>query len=192
MPKQILVPMVEGSEELEVVSIVDTLRRAGATVTLASCQGNGDLTVKASHGMQLKADTHIRECLNRSFHIIALLGGMPGSEHLRDCPELTQLLMTQKQSGKWLAAICAAPAVVLSHHGLLDNVRATCYPTLMDQLEGALTQAATTVVVDEDKRVITAQGPGVVLAFTFKIIDVLYGKDAHRPIAKQMVASWAL
>ena len=192
MPRQILVPIVDGCEEVEAVSIIDCLRRAGAQVTVASCNPDGNLQIQASRGVLLTADTHISQCNGKPYHIIALPGGMPGAEHLRDSPELTQLLLAQKQAGKWYAAICAAPAVVLSHHGLLDNVQATCYPSFIEKLEGALPQAGTTAVVDEKKRVITAQGPGNALEFSYKIIDALYGKDAYRPIAKQMIASWAL
>ena len=192
MPRQVLVPIADGCEEIEAVSIIDCLRRAGAQVTVASCQPDGSLHITASRQVLLTADVHISQCTGNPFHMIVLPGGMPGAEHLRDNPVLTQLLLTQKNAGKWYAAICAAPAVVLSHHSLLDNVQATCYPSFIEQLDGALPQPGTPVVVDERNKVITAQGPGNAMGFSFKIIDALYGKDAHRPIAKQMIASWAL
>lgn len=192
MPRQVLVPIADGCEEIEAVTIIDTLRRAGTQVTVASCQTDGSLMITASRGVILHADCHISSQEESTFHLIAVPGGMPGAENLRDCPHLTKLLKTQQTAGKWYAAICAAPAVVLSTHGLLDNVRATCYPAFFEQLEGALVQPATPVVVDDKKRVITAQGPGSSLDFSFKLIDALYGKEAYRPIAKQMVAGWAL
>ena len=192
MPRQALVPIADGCEEIEAVTIIDALRRAGTQVTVASCQADGSLQVTASQRVQLIADIHIESCTDKSFHLIAVPGGMPGAENLRDCPHLTELLKKQKSMGKWYAAICAAPAVVLSSHGLLDNVRATCYPSFVEQLEGALAQPADAVVVDDKKRVITAQGPGNALGFSFKLVDALYGKEAYRPIAKQMIAGWAL
>ncbi len=192
MYRQVLVPIVDGCEELEAVSIINSLRRAGAEVIIASCQQDGGLQVKASRDVVLVADTHISQCQNKAFHMIVLPGGMPGAENLRDCAVLKQLLLDQQQAGRWYAAICAAPAIVLSSFGLLDNVHATCYPSFMDQMEGALPKAGDTIVVDEKKRVITAQGPGSALGFSYKIIDALYGKDAYRPIAKEMIAHWAL
>lgn len=192
MPRQVLVPIVDGCEEIEAVSVIDSLRRAGANVTVASCQPDNGLQVKASREVLLSGDCHISSCTDKIFHMIALPGGLPGAEHLRDCQPLTELLLQQKKSGRWYAAICASPAIVLSHHGLLDNVQATCYPSLIEKLEGALVQPGTHVVADTKHKVITAQGPGNSLSFSFKLIDALYGKDAHRPIAKQMIADWAL
>ena len=192
MPRHVLIPIADGSEEIETVTIIDTLRRAGAHLTVASCKPDGNLTVTAAHKTILTADAHIESCINKHFHLIALPGGMPGAENLRDCPPLIDLLGNQQKAGKWYAAICASPAVVLSHHGLLDNVHATCYPSFMEQLEGALSHPDKTVVVDAKKRVITAQGPGSSINFAFKLIDALYGKEAFRPIAKQMIADWAL
>lgn len=192
MPRHTLIPIADGVEEIETVTIIDTLRRAGTQVTVASCKTDGSLTITASRGVILTADEHISHVTDKSFHLIAVPGGMPGAENLRDCPFLTHLLKAQKAAGKWYAAICAAPAVVLSHHSLLDNTRATCYPSFMEHLEGAFVQPGDSVVVDLKHHVITAQGPGNALGFSFKLVDALYGKDAFRPIAKQMVAGWAL
>ncbi|WP_263079680.1 DJ-1/PfpI family protein [Endozoicomonas sp. Mp262] len=192
MSKQVLVPIADGCEEIEAVTIIDTLRRAGARVTVASCQADGSMDITASRGVQLKAECHIESCGQALYQLIALPGGMPGAEHLRDCPHLTSLLKAQQKANRWYAAICASPAIVLSHHGLLDNVKATCYPSFLDELEGAMPQLGASVVVDQHKHVITAQGPGNAFSFSFKLIDMLYGKDTYRPIAKQLIADWAL
>lgn len=192
MSRPVLVPITHGCEEIEAVTIIDTLRRAGANVTVAACTNDGSLDIEASRGVKLSADCHIDNCIDKSFHLIALPGGMSGAANLRDCKPLIQLLHQQQKLSRWYAAICAAPAVVLAHHSLLDNVKATCYPNLFNQLEGALPQPGSHVVIDQKKLVITAQGPGNALAFSFALIDALYGKDTHRPIAKQMIADWAL
>ncbi len=192
MSRKVLVPIADGCEEIETVTIIDTLRRAGADVTVASCQPDGNLEIKASRGVFLKAECAIESCIENIYHLIVLPGGMPGSEHLRDCKHLTNMLIEQKKAERWYAAICAAPAVVLSHHGLLDNTRATCYPSFIDKLEGAMAQPGNLVVVDKSKHVVTAQGPANSFSFSFQLIDALYGKDAYRPIAKQLVADWAL
>lgn len=192
MPRQVLIPVADGSEDIEVVTIIDTLRRAGAQVTVASCLSDGSQTITASQKTQITADVHIEACTGNQFHLIVLPGGMPGAENLKNCKPLIALLHDQQKAGKWYAAICASPAVVLAHHGLLDNVHSTCYPSFMDQMEGALPHPGNSIVVDDKKRVITAQGPGNAMGFSFKLIDALYGKDAFRPIAKQMIADWAL
>ncbi len=192
MPRQVLIPIADGSEDIEATTIIDTLRRAGAKVTVASCATGDALTVTCSQKTKITADTHIDNCVGKSFHLIALPGGMPGAKNLRDCQSLTTLLQDQQKSGKWYAAICASPAVVLAYHGLLDNVQATCYPSFMDQMEGAFPRPGDATVIDDRKRVVTAQGAGNAMVFAFKLIDALYGKDAYRPIAKQMIADWAL
>ena len=192
MSRKVLVPVADGSEEIEAVTIIDTLRRAGAEVSVASCQPDGRLEITASRGVFLKADCAIESCIGKLYHLIAVPGGIKGSEQLRDNKYLTQLLTEQKKAHRWYAAICAAPAIVLSYHGLLDNTRATCYPSFIDKLEGAMAQPGHLVVVDQNKRVITAQGPANAFGFSFQLIDALYGKDAYRPIAKQTIADWAL
>ena len=191
MPKSVLIPIADGCEEIEAITIIDVLRRSGATVTIASCKAN-TLEVTGCHDITFKADRPIDTCTTNTYQLIVLPGGMPGAENLRDCPHLTSMLLNQKKAGRWYAAICAAPAVILSHHGLLDNVRATCYPSFIDQLDGAMPQPDQLIVADQSNRVITAQGPGCVMAFAFRLIDLLSGQDTHRPIAKQLVADWAL
>ncbi|MET4694885.1 DJ-1 family glyoxalase III [Endozoicomonas lisbonensis] len=192
MSRPVLVPIAQGCEEIEAVTIIDTLRRAGAKVTVAACTSDDSLDIEASRGVKLTADTHINHCRDNTFHMIALPGGMPGAANLRDCEPLIQLLHEQQQASRWYTAICASPAVVLAHHSLLDNVSATCYPSFLDQLEGALPRPTDPVVIDQKNKVITAQGPGNAMSFSFALIDALYGKDTHRPVAKQMIADWAI
>ncbi|WP_330925746.1 DJ-1 family glyoxalase III [Candidatus Sororendozoicomonas aggregata] len=192
MASHALVPVSDGCEEIETTTIINTLRRTGTQVTVASCNANGALAVTGSRNIQLKADCFIESCTQKYYQLIALPGGMPGAQNLRDCRFLTHMLKEQKNNGRWYAAICASPAIVLSTHGLLDNVRATCHPSLMDKMEGAMVQPGQLVVVDQQHRVITAQGAGNALSFAFQLIDALYGKDTYRPIAKQIVADWVL
>src|SRR4030042_1274503 len=107
MTKRVLVPIADGTEEIEAVCIIDTLRRAGAEVTVASVD---QLQVTASRRVQLVADARIADCTSQTYDCIALPGGMPGAEHLRDSAELIGLLRKQKQAGRFYAAICASPA----------------------------------------------------------------------------------
>lgn len=180
MSKKVLVPVADGTEELEAVTIIDCLRRAGADVTVASVDKS---QVTASRGVRLVADSLISDCTKEIYDLIALPGGMPGAEHLRDCGELSALLKAQAKSDRLYAAICASPAVVLKHHGLLDGKRATCYPSLLSELDCSDDEK---VVVDGN--CITSQGPATALPFALKLIEILFGKEKEDEVAGSMLA----
>jgi 4-methyl-5(b-hydroxyethyl)-thiazole monophosphate biosynthesis len=182
MNKTVLVPIADGTEELEAVTIIDTLRRAGAQVTVASVSG---LQVVASRKVKLAADVLIKDCVGKVFDCIALPGGMPGAEYLRDCAALTELLKEQDKAGRVIAAICASPAVVLAHHGLLKGRKATCYPSAQDKLPDK-SAAGQRVVVDG--HFITSQGPGTALEFSLALVEVLFGPERKRQVAEPMLA----
>ena len=181
--KKVLVPIANGTEEIEAVCIIDVLRRAGASVTVASVD---TLQVTASRGVKLVADRLIADCVNETYDLIALPGGMPGAEHLRDSKDLEKLLKVQQQPGRFYAAICASPAVVLHHHGLLGQHRATCHPSFIHQLEN--TDAVEMRVV-ADGACITSRGPGTAIEFALKLAELLYDEQKAKEIAKQMVVA---
>ncbi len=181
MSKTVLVPIADGTEELEAATIIDVLRRAGARVTAASV---GALQVTASRGMKLVADCLIAECVDKTYDLIVLPGGLPGAEHLRDCAPLIEMLKAQKKGGRLYAAICAAPAVALAPHGLLDDKQATCYPSCADQLPDA-SQAARRVVADGN--CITSQGPGTAMEFAIELVAQLFDKETARRVAEPML-----
>jgi len=118
--------------------------------------------------------------------LIALPGGMPGAEYLRDCKVLIEMLKKQNEAGRFYAAICASPAVVLEHHGLLARKKATCFPSLQDKLKN---KEAVSQRVVADGNCITSQGAGSALEFALKLVEVLYGAEKSRDLAKTMVAS---
>lgn len=179
MSKNVLVAIADGTEELEAVTIIDVLRRAKADVTVASV---GSRKITASRGVKLVADVVISDCVGKVYDLIALPGGMPGAENLRDSNELTEILKVQASSGKLYAAICASPAVVLKHHGLLQNKKATCYPTLASALDNAVDSK---VVVDGN--CITSQGPATALHFSLKLVELLFGKEKAQQVAQAML-----
>lgn len=179
MSKTVLVPIANGTEEIEAVCIIDTLRRAQLDVTVASVENQ---QVKASRGVNLVADAVIGDCLNRTWDLIALPGGMPGSQYLADCELLIQLLKAQQQADRWIAAICAAPAVVLQAHGLLKGIQATCYPALLDKLANA---SQDRVVIDQ--QIVTGQGPGVALDFALTLVEVLVDKEMRQKLKQDML-----
>ncbi|MCX5644487.1 MAG: DJ-1/PfpI family protein [Phycisphaerae bacterium] len=181
MAKKVLVPIADGSEEIEAVCIIDTLRRAGAEVTVAAV---GRLQVTASRGVKIAADATIADCRGQIYDCIALPGGMPGAEHLRDSAELIEMLKKQKQAGRFYAAICAAPAVVLQPHGLLEQVRATCYPAFRNKLDLAYASDERVVI---DGNCVTSQGPGTAIEFALKLVELLFGTEKARQVGAAMV-----
>lgn len=180
MNKKVLVAIADGIEELEAVSIIDVLRRAGSDVTVASV--GESLQITASRGVLLTADKLIGGCADQVYDLIALPGGMPGAENLRDCKILINMLKEQKKTGRYYAAICASPAVVFASFGLLNGFKATCYPALMKELPLPVDEK---IVVDGN--CITSQGPATALAFSLKLVDVLYGGDKAKKIADEML-----
>lgn len=181
MSKKVLVPIANGSEEIEAVCIIDTLRRAGAEVTVASI---GILQVTASRGVQIIADALLADCVGEIYDCIALPGGMPGAEYLRDSKPLIAKLKEQKAAGRLYAAICASPAVVLQHHGLLEGVRATCFPSFRNQLDPSYASDDRVVV---DGPCVTSQGPGTAIEFALKLTDLLFGADKAKEVGKAML-----
>lgn len=161
-----LVPVANGSEDIEVAGIVDTLRRASIDVTVASVEESN--TVTFARGLKVIADASIEAASKSSFDAIAIPGGMPGAERLRDCQvrcqrlclkskALTRLLKSHAAQGKLIGAICAAPVVVLLSHGLLDGRIATAHPNFSSQLPDQ-SKVSERVVVDGN--VVTSRGPG--------------------------------
>ncbi|MBV7435647.1 DJ-1 family glyoxalase III [Aeromonas sp. sif2416] len=182
----VLVLVAPGSEEIETVAIVDTLVRARIEVLLASCCPAGLRQIRASRGVQLVADCHIDELSSRDFEAIVVPGGLPGSETIRDTPLAIDLLREQAALGRWRAAICAAPVVVLQHHHLLGDASVTCHPAFQASLPAAQLSTAR-VVRDDAHRLITSQGPGTAIEFALEIVRVLRGDEAALAVAGPMV-----
>ena len=182
MAKKALVPIADGTEELEAITIIDVLRRAGISVTVASV---GALQVTCSRGVNVVADRLIGDCAGENYDAIILPGGMPGAEHLRDSKALVHLLRRQLDHGGYLGAICASPAVVFEHHGLLSQKKATCYPSFTEKLKKAVPVDERVVV---DGPFITSQGPGTALVFSLKIVELLSDRQKADEVAQAMVA----
>ena len=183
MAKRVLVPIADGIEELEAVAIIDTLRRAGAEVTVASVTSG--LQVTASRRVQLVADKLMQDCANDTYDLVVLPGGMPGAERLRDSAPLTALLKRQQADGRMLGAICASPAVVLQHHGLLGQRRATAYPGFAERLPQGGAPGSRVVV---DGSCVTSQGPGTALEFALTLVEQLFGAAKAADVAGMMLA----
>jgi len=178
----VLVPLAQGCEELEAVTIIDLLRRAGITVVTA---GLDKAPVKASRGVMLIPDTTLDEAIKQSFDMIILPGGLPGADHLNNDTRIHKLLKDMHQQGKYTAAICAAPKV-LADAGLLANKSATSYPGVLDKMQVPQMQFVNAPVV-KDEQVITSRGPGTAMDFTLELIEILVGRDTRNQVEAGLV-----
>lgn len=178
--RNILVPVADGSEELEAVTIVDVLRRTGAHVVFASVDG---LQVTASKGVKIVADCLLPQCSDEIYDLIVLPGGMPGAEHLRDTKELVTILQKQKDEGRLYAAICCAPAVALYPHDLLEGRRFTCHPNFANLVNNAKPVDETVVV---DGNLVTGRGAGTAVEFALALVEILYGRQKRNEVAQGM------
>mmetsp|Transcript_61397 Transcript_61397/g.142906 ORF Transcript_61397/g.142906 Transcript_61397/m.142906 type:complete len:189 (-) Transcript_61397:68-634(-) len=182
---QVLVPIADASEDIETACITDTLVRAGAAVTVASVMPG--LMCTMARGLKITADCSIEECKDKAWDAIALPGGMPGANHLRDCATLVEILKKQSAESKVIAAVCASPAVVFGTHGLLPAT-ATCYPApKFKEIVSGWTDAQAVI----DGHVITSQGPGTSLQFALKIVEKLYGLEKAEEIAAALLTKTA-
>ena len=173
----VLVPLAQGCEELEAVTITDLLTRAGINVVTA---GLDQQTVIASRGMKLVPDNLLDDVLEKDFDMIVLPGGLPGADHLNNDQRIQTIVKRLAANNKYTAAICAAPRV-LATAGILDGKHATSFPGALDQFPVKnLIYQETAVVVDG--KVITSRGPGTAMDFALMLIEVLLGKEKRDEI----------
>lgn len=165
---KVLVPLAPGCEELEAVTVVDILRRAGVEVVTA---GLAEGPVKASRGVVLVPDMSLDAALGQDYDLVALPGGMPGMTHLKNDPRILALLKKMAAEGKYTTAICASPAV-LAEAGLLAGKRATSYPGFLDGVARVELDAAPVV---RDGKVVTSRGPGTAMDFALELVEILAG-----------------
>ena len=174
MPK-VLVPLAQGCEEIEAVTVIDILRRAGIEVVSV---GLDDSPVRASRGVMLLPDTTLEAALHDSFDMIVLPGGQPGANNLKTDPRIIALLQQMASQGKYLAAICAAPSVLASA-GLLDGKQATSFPGALDPFPAVKQHDAGII---EDGRFITSRGPGTAMDFALTLVERLVGKTKRQEV----------
>ena len=171
-PPVVLVPLAQGCEELEAITITDLLTRAGINVITA---GLDNEIVTASRGMKLVADKNLDDVLKIDFDMIVLPGGLPGADHLNNDARIQIIVKKLAANNKYTAAICAAPRV-LATAGILEGKHATSFPGALDKFPVKdLCYEETAVVVDG--KVITSRGPGTAMDFTLTLIELLVGKE---------------
>ena len=175
-----LVPLAQGCEEIEAVTIINILRRAGITVVSAGLDAQ---PVRASRGTVLIPDTTLDAALQKSYDLVVLPGGQPGTNNLKADARILALLKHMADQNKYVAAICAAPSVLASA-GLLDGKRATSYPGALDTFP-AIQQNSEAVV--EDGKIITSRGPGTAMDFALILVERLAGKARRDEVESALV-----
>lgn len=178
--KKACIFLAPGFEEVEALTPIDLLRRAGAEVTMVSV--GTDRTVTGSHQIPVTADALFEEVDFEAQDLFILPGGQPGTNNLKACEKLRTLLEEAEKKGKLLAAICAAPTV-FGHMGLLKGRKATCYPGCQEGLTGAEYLEDRVVV---DGSFITSRGVGTAIPFALSLIEQLFGKEKSEEIRKSI------
>jgi 4-methyl-5(b-hydroxyethyl)-thiazole monophosphate biosynthesis len=177
---KVLVMLADGFEEIEAVTIIDVLRRAGIQVTSASL---GEKIVRGAHELSLTADCRLDDVSSEVFDAIILPGGMPGSRNLRDDPRVIGLLRQQAEGGRYLGAICAGP-IALEAAGVLKGKRATSYPG--SDLPSARYSEDRVVT---DGKLVTSRGPGTALEFALEWVRLLTGAQKADQLRTSMIVS---
>ncbi|MCB2262624.1 MAG: DJ-1/PfpI family protein [Candidatus Thiosymbion ectosymbiont of Robbea hypermnestra] len=180
--KRVLIPLAEGCEELEAVTVIDLLRRAEIEVVTA---GLAEGPVRASRNTVLVPDTLLEAVMDQGFDMIVLPGGLPGAQHLDQDERVHTLLRRQRAADRFTAAICAAPKV-LAGAGLLDGKSATGYPGVitLDDFPGIRLVDAPVAV---DGKLITSRGPGTAMDFALQLIESLVGKAKRDEVETALV-----
>ncbi|MGN0361564.1 MAG: DJ-1 family glyoxalase III [Bilifractor sp.] len=178
---KVYVFLADGLEEVEAITPVDVLRRAGNEVITVSIMGRK--WIRGSHKIYLEADRMLQEVKCEDGDLFVLPGGGEGTKNLGACRELIQILQAAYISGKHVAAICAAPSI-FGKLGFLESREATVYPGMEDTLTGATYQD---VPVVTDDNVTTGHGPGAAFDFAFELVRIMNGAEAAAQLKKQMV-----
>ena len=183
MSQKVLVPLAQGCEELEAVTIIDLLVRAQIEVVTAALDDN--LEILCSRGVRLVAQTTLDNVLDEAFALVVLPGGLPGADYLNQDSRILQLLQRTHAQGGMVGAICAAPKVLISA-GLLDHQAATGYPGVIDAAP-AEGMTYTGEAITQAGRVVTSRGPGTAMDFALSLIESLKGATVRQQVEAALV-----
>jgi 4-methyl-5(b-hydroxyethyl)-thiazole monophosphate biosynthesis len=179
--KEVCVFLADGFEEIEGLTVVDILRRAGACVKTISV--TGDYTVHGAHQIDVLADELFEKMDFQNMEMLVLPGGMPGTLHLKEHEGLRKLLLSAYERKLQIAAICAAPSI-LGSLGFLEGRQACAYPSFEEALTGAAVVQKPTVT---DGNITTGRGMGAAIAFGLRLVSVLYGEEKAQEVKKAIV-----
>lgn len=172
--------LADGFEEIEAITVIDVLRRAGVEVCLVGVTGR---QVTGRSKITVAAEMGIVEALSREWDAVVVPGGVQGAERLRDDDGVRRLLLAQDAAQRLIGAICAGP-IALGAVGVLDGRRAACYPGFEAQMAEA---SATSDAVVIDHHVVTSRGPGTAMAFALTLAELLAGAKTASEVRKRML-----
>jgi 4-methyl-5(b-hydroxyethyl)-thiazole monophosphate biosynthesis len=179
--KKVLITLAPGFEEIETITVVDILRRAGARVVLAATEEG---LIEGSRGVSVLPDTLIDQVDDNEFDLVVLPGGQPGTANLQNNEKVKAIIQNMYRSGKQVAAICAAPTILHSV-GILKKAVVTSHPSVKDQLKG-IGYSEDRVVVDGN--IVTSRSPGTALEFALKLVEILFGRDRMDTVNQGVMA----
>uniref|UniRef100_A0A5S6QDK3 D-lactate dehydratase n=1 Tax=Trichuris muris TaxID=70415 RepID=A0A5S6QDK3_TRIMR len=182
--KKALVLLADGSEEMEVVITVDTLRRGGLNVVVAGL--GGDRPHECSRGVKIVPDKSFGAGKEDKYDVVILPGGMGGAKLFCANEEVGQLLRKQEKEGRLIAAICAAPLALMTHK-IATGRLVTYHPSIKGQMEQSNTHKHSDNRVVQDGLLVTSQGPGTAFEFALKLVEIMMGKEKANEVAKPML-----
>lgn len=176
--KKVIVFLANGFEEIEAVTMIDILRRAGVQVD--TCSISNDLEVTGAHGIKLAADVRLNDIVDITIYdLVYTPGGMPGATNLRDNERVIETLRAFfDKDGKYVVAMCAAP-ICLERADIAEHIAGTCYPGFENQV-GYKEYKKQAVVMD--KNVITSMGPGTAVSLAIKVVEVLVAEETAKQL----------
>jgi 4-methyl-5(b-hydroxyethyl)-thiazole monophosphate biosynthesis len=176
----VLLPLANGSEDLEAITVLNILRRAGIEAISASLDGQA---IRGSRGTMLIPDTSLDEALKRRFDMVVLPGGQPGTNNLKADARIIKLVQDMAAAGRYVCAICAAPSI-LATAGLLDEKHATSFPGALDAFPRVSRQPQAVV---EDGKLITSRGPGTAMDFALTLVERLTSRSKRDEVEASLV-----
>jgi len=179
--KRVLILLAPGFEEIEAVTTIDILRRAGVEVTVA---GTAEGTIEGSRRVKLLADLSIDKVAGGDYDMIVLPGGQPGTNNLAADERVRRILKEAREKEKYISAICAAPSI-LAASGLLKGKRATSHPSVRERMEG-IDYAEDRVVIDG--KYVTSRSPGTAMEFAFTLVRLLVGEEKVKEVNQGVMA----
>jgi len=180
---KVCIPLAEGFEDIEAITLIDVIRRGGIEVVTAGVGGD---IITSAHNVKVCTDTTIEKVSAEEFDLVVLPGGLPGATNLAKSEEVKKLLQEMDLKGKYVGAICAAP-IALKEAGVLKD-RYTAYPGWEDNIrkEGYVSDAK----VVEDKNVLTSKGPATAICFALEIVKKFAGEETYRGLKEGLLADF--
>lgn len=191
MQKNAIVLLAEGFEEVEAITPIDYLRRAGIAVTIAAVGNSGALSVKGARGITVNADAALSGLIQQgradaaAWDAVIIPGGIPGATNIAASPEAGALITAMAAAGKLVCAICASPALALAPLGLLSGRKFTCYPGMEEKVQDTSTWTDECVAIDGN--IITSRGAGTAGKFAIAIIGQLLTEAEGNKIAQAVL-----